>query len=714
MPVRHEARGRRPAARGVRRLAMLAAIVVLAGPSCGRRSVPGLARSGGWIELRTAHFTVITDAGSRVGWDVAHELERFTQALGQLKPGLRAVSPLPTTVYVFRDQGELERYRPARAEKPIAFFGSTEDRSLLVLSGSPEGAGRSEAVFHEFLHCYLHGNFPSLPMWLDEGLAVYYSTCRVAPTWAEFGKPQVDVANRMRGRQPLSLEMMFATDTAAPAYRRDNALRDHFYAQSYVLTHWLQSPSGGRVARFDQFLARLHHGAAPITAFREVFPPTEWEAMVSGLDEYRRRMSLEPTRRVELPPPSGADHRGERALSRPEALTALGELQLGLDADHRAEAAEHFKAALELEPGFAPARVSLGLTADLDGRATEAERHYAAALAAAPNDARIWDVAGRGALRRLTKLMEAGTPREAIETIGHLARDRYRNSVRIAPGGLEALGGYGQTFAILGDSPDTAAARGLGRAVEALPGRTDLAAALSVLKARQGRTGEAEAPPSRRVAPASSHGQLENVRSAVRDADPDRAMDRARQGKKAEAEPLLARPAETSERAPQRLAKLREEGPRYAMTTEFNEAVRLVNADRLEEARARFVEVVDRTALPELRQQAEGNIRRLDAEVRLRRAADLLNGNRLAEAETTLAGPGAQWPDDDSRARAARVLAGVRGRREIERALALLKAGKLAEAREAFGRVLTLDVSDELKVYARDRVTELDAATKGR
>lgn len=105
-------------------------------------------------------------------------------------------------------------------------------------------------------------------------------------------------------------------------------------------------------------------------------------------------------------------------------------------------------------------------------------------------------------------------------------------------------------------------------------------------------------------------------------------------------------------------------------------------------------------------------IARIDAWIRFDRAAALVKQNRLAEAETTLAG--ARPPDDETRTDAARMLADVRGRRQIERALALVKAGKLPEAHTAFAKVLTMDVPDSMKDYARARMKDLDPAAKGR
>jgi hypothetical protein len=336
-----------------------AALVALLALAPAHAAVPEFVTKAEWLRLETGHFVVVTDAGAGAGRDVARKLERFSQALGQLNPGLKSVSSLPTMVFVFRDESELNPYRPADTENLLAFFTQAEDRNLLVINGSPEGAARSEVVFHEFVHCYLRANYKAVPLWLHEGLAQYYSTCRLTRNAAEFGKPNMPLVEWMKGREPISMEMMFHMKGDAPAYRHDNGLRNQFYGQSFLLTHYLQSASGGRAERFDRFLARLHDGGIePQSAFREVIPDAEWAPMIAGLGEYLGRIDFEKTRTVSLP--EAAADPGTTALSAAEALTLLGALQLHLGEGRPAVAGEHFSAAAALDPGFAPARAGLG------------------------------------------------------------------------------------------------------------------------------------------------------------------------------------------------------------------------------------------------------------------------------------------------------------------------------------------------------------------
>lgn len=640
--------------------------------TAGAAAVPEFARNAEWLEFHTRNFTVFTDAGTGAALDVGENLERFAAALGVINPGLRTVSPLPTTVYVFRNQAELDAYRPARSENLVAYFIGTEDHNLLVINGSPEGERRSGVVFHEFVHCFLSANFPAVPMWLNEGLAEYYSTCRLSRGRAEFGKPEMYVVEWMKGRAPISVGMMFAMTPSSPAYRKDNELRNQFYSQSFLLTHALQSPSGGRAERFDRFLARLHDGAVPLLAFREQFPESEWDPMVQGLSAYLDRIEFEDTRRVDVPaiPGSASD---PRPVGVADAAIRLGELCLTLDREQSGAAAAHFQAALDADPGSATAQVFLGLARDLAGRTAEAEACYARALAAAPNDPRVPVLAARGTMRRLIRRNEESAPPETLVALAHQAREHYARGLKLDPGSIEALGGYGMTFALTAERADTATVAGLARAVGALPFRTDLAAALATLHALEGNTAGAQSLIEHRVMPGADPSDVKSLKQVLRDVDADRGY--------AAEERFVDR---------------------------FNEGVVLAQSGHLEEARTRFVAVRDSTGQEALREKAEKLILRTDGEIRLRRARDLATAKKLREAEAVLSAS-EPWPEE-CQERAAKVLAEVRALLDVERAMRLIKAGKLPEARAAFAQVLTLDVSEEMKNYARVNIKQIDAA----
>ena len=54
-----------------------------------------------WIEVRTEHFTLFSNAGERRTSKIAVQLERFRLALGRITQGFELDSQVPTSIFIF-------------------------------------------------------------------------------------------------------------------------------------------------------------------------------------------------------------------------------------------------------------------------------------------------------------------------------------------------------------------------------------------------------------------------------------------------------------------------------------------------------------------------------------------------------------------------------------------------------------------------------------
>ena len=149
--------------------------VILAG--AGRQ----LDAAGPWVRVETPNFVVFGDAGAGRVRDVAQEFERFREALGRVIPGTGTTAAVPTVVVLFSSERAFEPYRPKFNGKPVALDGyclSSDDMNIVALVDGE----RSEAlrrIFHEYVHLAIRNVLPGLPLWLNEGLAEFYSTFTV-------------------------------------------------------------------------------------------------------------------------------------------------------------------------------------------------------------------------------------------------------------------------------------------------------------------------------------------------------------------------------------------------------------------------------------------------------------------------------------------------------------------------------------------------------
>src|SRR4029453_10711051 len=81
----------------------------------------------------------------------------------------------------FGDQKSIQPFLPLYKDKPLAvagYFQGGLDANVMLLSleGFEES---SQIVYHEFTHLLVRNAVRSIPTWLNEGLAEYYSGYRL-------------------------------------------------------------------------------------------------------------------------------------------------------------------------------------------------------------------------------------------------------------------------------------------------------------------------------------------------------------------------------------------------------------------------------------------------------------------------------------------------------------------------------------------------------
>ena len=646
-----------PPAQALRACAFVITIMACAPPA--HAEVPAFVTRATWVEIHTPEYTLVTDASPAVRADVRRLLRRFSRLLQATHPGTRTRTAEPTWVYLFREQAEMDRYRPQSFESVGAWYSTTERGNLLVLSGRTEGAQRSEVVLHEFVHLYVHANYDAAPAWLNEGLAQYYSTAILTANGGEIGMPDPITFGLMGGlREPMAFDLLFAMNPDAEAYRQDNDLRNVFYAQSHVLVHMLQS-SPARSEAFAAFLEKLRTGTRARLAFRASFPESTWKSLASELRPYCRNIGAGRTRHVALASDTEVPAT-EQVLSAAEALTRLGELSLDLSQEQVPLAAEHFRAALALDPAMARAQVGLGVAEDMRGNAAEAERSYRLALKGTISDAWMPVSAGRGTMQRLRQAAQAEAANDTLAAIIRQAHGRFRFGMDLDPDDFGGVVGCATTTMLLGVRPDTALVRRLEQVAAITPGRPDVTAALAAF--RKSQSVGSPAPAAVKADPLS----LQNV-LALAEAD------------------------------------------------SATHAGQLTGEKRYDEARAMFARMRDRNpAGTQVHDMAELEIKRIDGKARVDRAVDLAQKHKLAEAERLLS-PTYPWPDEPYFRETLPPLRNlVHAGLEVERVNGLVRAGKVTEARAALTKLLGMEIPDEMKTYIRGRIETIDAAQKAK
>ncbi len=360
--------------------ALLLACLSFAGPAS---ALPG--KRDSWSRVETDHFVFFSGASDRTTRRIAANLERLRSILAELNPGTALGSDRPLYLYVFDSNSELTPYKPLYEGKPAnvgGYFLQQTEASYLVIQ-TQIGQDVERLLYHEYLHFVLGNNYSRVPLWLNEGMAEFYSTFRSGETTADIGLTIPDHIQMLRQSPLIPLSQLFAVDSSSKDYN-EGYRQGIFYAESWALVHYLLLGNPERRPQTFQFFQEVVRGRPVTESFRDAFQTTEAQ-LERELRDYLRR---ELFNYVQFPvkPESEVAIRLE-PLPQEELLTRLGELLLMQVEPRVAEAEKHFQAALAARPGYVPAQVALC-------RAQAAADHRDAALAcvekaaaAAPTDA---------------------------------------------------------------------------------------------------------------------------------------------------------------------------------------------------------------------------------------------------------------------------------------------------------------------------------------
>jgi tetratricopeptide (TPR) repeat protein len=509
-------------------------IALVLGSLCSslvRAQPRGNAATEPWTELKSEHFTAYGQVPERQIRETLSGLERFRAALAGTT-GLTLASSRPIYLYLFRSTEVFLPYTRSNHRAPRGYFVRGMDGDYVaIVAFSPTEAART--LYHEYVHGILAATFPAVPVWLDEGLAEFYSSFRLNGNDAETGRP-LESHVRWLGSHPLiPLETLFATTHDSAEYNEDEKV-GVFYAESWALVHMLLRGEPALRSKSGRFLGALLDGSTAEAASRSAFG-----IGVADLEErlkaYAKQSEYTYTA-TSLEGLSEAAFGDVRPMSPAEVWARLGDL---LAVPRRSEAAEasekHYRAALALDPACARAHAGLALLRAREGRQDDAVALYDRALAADPKDPAIALLAGLNLLSKTQKerAVAPGEARSAADVLR--ARALLERSIALSPDNADAFAAAGMTYVLEDGDPD-AGIRLLREARSRMPGRAEVVANLMILACRKGDRAVAEESLDRlkRIGSAEqiemgwemwSRFELRDANEAVHKGELDRALE---------------------------------------------------------------------------------------------------------------------------------------------------------------------------------------------
>jgi len=335
--------------------------------------------------VRSGALTVVGDQSAATLRNIALQIDQFKAVVGRLLHNADRSGSLPTVVFAFGTRKAMEPALPLYKGRPAeiaGYFGGDPDANYIILSlENYEESAR--IVFHEYTHLLVRNAVASVPVWLNEGLAEFYSSYAVIDggKTAVVGRPVKWSIPLLRERY-LPLSELIAVDTSSALYNESDR-RSIFYAESWALVHYLltEVPNGG--AAINKYSTAFAERRDPNQAFVDAFGTTPKE-FDRQLRSYVNRIIFKTTHytfndRIAVSTPGAP-----RALSAGEAQAWMGDMQRRVGRVE--EAAPRLEAAVAADPKSAVGHLGLGLLRLSTDRATEGLEAIGRAASLAPDD----------------------------------------------------------------------------------------------------------------------------------------------------------------------------------------------------------------------------------------------------------------------------------------------------------------------------------------
>jgi tetratricopeptide (TPR) repeat protein len=313
-----------------------------------------------WVEVRSAHFVVSSNAGETEARQIAEQFEQIRRVFHSAFARLRVDPPQAVAIVAARDETTMKMLTPDEWEgeghvHPAGVFHSDGEKDYVVMRLDAPGTSAFHTIYHEYTHALLHMNYSRVPLWLSEGLAEFFGNSTLGPQGARTGTADKSHLYILGKNEWLPIEALLEVEENSPYYNEENPA-SIFYAESWAMVHYLLlDPEARREQLLNKFLLAWDQSGDQVAAGREAFG--DFGRFGETLRKYVRSRDW----RVGVALPAQESTTGSyavRNLSPGEVLALRGDLMV-----HRGllrQAGPFVKQAVELEPRLAAAHTALG------------------------------------------------------------------------------------------------------------------------------------------------------------------------------------------------------------------------------------------------------------------------------------------------------------------------------------------------------------------
>ncbi len=456
------------------------------------------AKHENWVEVRSANFVVVSNAGEKQARKTAIRFEQIREVFRR-SIAVASAHPSPViTILAVKDEESMRALLPEYWAKghahPAGIFVENLNQYFALVQLDAPGSNPYNTIYHEYYHSLTLPYFPNLPLWVAEGLAEFWGNTDVSDSETKMGEADPDLIAELTQSSLIPLDVLLKVDQSSPYYNEDHKT-SIFYAESWALIHYLMI--GDKAAHrqlLQAYLEALSRGASQDEAAAKAFG--DLKKLQGALSGYVRNQSFY---YLKSPPPPEipASDLQVRELSDAEADAYRG--GFCAVAGKTQTAKPLLEGAVKLDPKLALGYQYLGFAEYQDGQKSEALADFTRAIELDP----------KNALTRYLRAYLASTQAGAIGNDQQLEED-LRAAIAASPNFAPPYGVLGVYLAVQGEKLPEALAFA-NKAVMLEPGNSTYRLDLAQVYARMNRYADARNAASQARENARNPQQKEEV-----------------------------------------------------------------------------------------------------------------------------------------------------------------------------------------------------------
>jgi len=229
-----------------------------------------------WIEVRSPHFTVFSNAGEKETRRTADQFEQIRQMFHSAFGGLRVDPAQPVIIVAVKSESTMKAFLPEQWEvkghvHAAGLYQPGLDKDYVVMRLDSQGENPFHTLYHEYTHALLRLNFSYVPLWFDEGLAEFFGNSTLGEKESKTGTPDPGHIYLLQQSKLIPIETLLQVDHQSPYYNESNRA-SVFYAESWALVHYLMLDQEARQKELlKNFLSAWQKSGSQVEAAQAAF-----------------------------------------------------------------------------------------------------------------------------------------------------------------------------------------------------------------------------------------------------------------------------------------------------------------------------------------------------------------------------------------------------------------------------------------------------------